>query len=348
MADITGKKPSEFSEATKKALKNLKLINNPLGVQCLVSDIYESYAVDDHTIYVDGLDLTPISEGSKVLLYNSAMGAGEDIKTVSSATFADDKTTIILNENLTMWEDSTGDPYQFAYQIGEERTDGIALSPYSSAGGGGLAYGRFSNASGEKAIAIGRNSKSTNSESIAIGLNSESNGSESISFGNGCIADGHKSAAFGSKSKSRYSTQIAEANGKIDTVGDVQHTRVTGKLYTYNDSPSVIPFVEGGNSIGLPIPSGGIFGLNIQIVGSNSDGSVAGFYNRQLLVKNISNTISLISTVQTIGTDIETGSIGGISITATSETLKIYVTGKAETNIKWVAVVYAAEVGFYS
>jgi hypothetical protein len=51
--------------------------------------------------------------------------------------------------------------------------------------------------------------------------------------------------------------------------------------------------------------------------------------------------------VQTIGVDIETGSIGGIAITAddTNDSLLVTVTGMLDETIRWVCVIDALEVG---
>jgi hypothetical protein len=81
------------------------------------------------------------------------------------------------------------------------------------------------------------------------------------------------------------------------------------------------------------------------VIGTNADGSVACFYKRMAMVKNNADTVALIGSVQTIGTDIETEAGLDVTIAADDATnaLGITVTGKAGTDMRWVAVVEAVE-----
>jgi hypothetical protein len=67
---------------------------------------------------------------------------------------------------------------------------------------------------------------------------------------------------------------------------------------------------------------------------------------RQVLIYRQGSTLQIVGSVQTIGTDINPASWGGValSVDATNNALQISVTGVASTTIRWSATVYAAEV----
>jgi len=68
---------------------------------------------------------------------------------------------------------------------------------------------------------------------------------------------------------------------------------------------------------------------------------------RQVCIKRVGATTSLVGSVTTIGTDLADGATSwSVAITAddTNEVLKITVTGEASKNINWVAYGDAVQV----
>ena len=159
-----------------------------------------------------------------------------------------------------------------------------------------------------------------------------------------------KSLSLGIGARSRNANGIAQSAAQVGVVyGTNQYYSFASYTDTNDATPKELKPLEESTSYRLTIEENGIFNFRIMVAGSNSDGTVAGFYQRSCICKNIAGTTALVGSVQTIGTDIEAGSIGGISITASDENdaLLIQVTGKASTNITWTAYIEALEIGFY-
>lgn len=76
--------------------------------------------------------------------------------------------------------------------------------------------------------------------------------------------------------------------------------------------------------------------IDVRIAGMQTDGSNAAYYHRKCILKNVSGTVSLSGTVQTMGTDIETDAAWDIQLTAdnTNKGLKIEVKGNSQ-DISW-------------
>ena len=203
-----------------------------------------------------------------------------------------------------------------------------------------LNVGADNTVSGLYATAFGFDNRATEESAHAEGNNTRASGQSAHSEGSGTIASNYSSHSEGYQSHARLIAQHAQANGAFDNYGDAQFTRTLLKVVTSNATPTEL----------LPIfilPADFIMACTVTINGSNSDGMAAGFYKRQAYIKNIGGATALIGSVQTIGTDIETGSIGGVAITAddTNDSLKVEVTGKADETIRWVCVIDALEVG---
>jgi len=214
---------------------------------------------------------------------------------------------------------------------------GTNVFPTINIGTGNTVSGDNATAEGSGTTASGGNSHSEGYYTIASGLVSHAEGYYST-------ASGENSHAEGSWSEARLKSQHAQAGGKFAVNGDAQNTKIVAHKETTDATP-IECITE--NAQRYVIPSGFIMACTVSINGSNADGSVAGFYKRQALIKNIAGTTALIDTVQTIGTDIEMGTIGGIAITAddTNDSLLVTITGKADETIRWVCVIDALEVG---
>lgn len=202
------------------------------------------------------------------------------------------------------------------------------------------------NASGVISTAKGYRTEASGHYSHAEGVSTTAEGMGAHAEGYKTKASGNYSHAEGRYSETRLLNQYAHSSSELGNVGDAQYTRNILMKQTTDATPTAC---AKGLTEKYFIKTNGIFACTITVNGTNSDGTVAGFYKRQAYIKNIGGTTALIGAIQTIGTDIETGSIGGIAITAdnANDCLDITVTGKAATTIKWVAIVQAAEVGFY-
>ena len=76
------------------------------------------------------------------------------------------------------------------------------------------------------------------------------------------------------------------------------------------------------------------------------DISAGGYFIRQAIIKNSSGTTALVGSVQTVGTDINPSTLGGVTITAddANDALKLEVTGKAAETWNWKAATIVTEI----
>jgi hypothetical protein len=82
----------------------------------------------------------------------------------------------------------------------------------------------------------------------------------------------------------------------------------------------------------------------IKIIGIKSDGTSTAAYIRQVAIKNVAGTTSLIGVVTTIGSDTAAGTSISITENDVNDALKIEVTGITSETWRWVAVVDGVEV----
>ena len=83
----------------------------------------------------------------------------------------------------------------------------------------------------------------------------------------------------------------------------------------------------------------------MKVSGAKSDGSAVAAYERQLRIKRVGNTTSLVGTVNTIGTDEAAGTSLSITADDTNESAKIEPTGVLSETWRWEAVI---EGGLYA
>jgi len=136
----------------------------------------------------------------------------------------------------------------------------------------------------------------------------------------------------------------AHAAGRFSADGDAQRARFVMRNKTTTNS-AVELFLDG-SSTRLTIPSGKYLTGTINIAGINSTGSTAASYIRQFSIKNQALTTALVGTVNTIGTDLASGTSINITADDPNDALKVEVTGIAAETWRWVASVDVVEVQY--
>ena len=214
--------------------------------------------------------------------------------------------------------------------------------------------GEFCLATGLRSIVSGFNK--TASGSNAVGLNGNATGSDSFATSAG-TASGQSSAAIGESTASgRGSIALGEQaradrtalfafSGYLSYWGRAQKTIgiVAGKTTT---NSAVVLLALEVTSTRYTIPSGVVFSGTVTILGVKSDGSAVASYIRQVAIKNVAGTTSLVGTVNTIGTDTAAGTSIAITADDTNDALKIEVTGIASETWRWVATIEGVEVAY--
>jgi len=213
-----------------------------------------------------------------------------------------------------------------------------------ASGQGSLKGGRRTTASGTESIAWGFACSATGSQAIALQAFTTASGLYSFAIGLESQATGDQSFAIGSGPRADRHCMQSLAGGYFSAVGDAQSVKFVARNKTTTNS-AVTLFLNGSSSR-LTIPSGKVFSGTVNIVGSKSDGTAVARYLRQVTIKNVAGTTSLVGSVITLGTDEAAGT--SISITAddTNDALSIQVTGITSETWRWVATVEGAEVAY--
>ena len=90
------------------------------------------------------------------------------------------------------------------------------------------------------------------------------------------------------------------------------------------------------------------YACTVTILARADSGGIHAMYKRQAIIERTGGTVALAGSVQTLGTDIETDAALDVALSTddTNKSLKIEVTGKAATNLRWTAVIEAVELGY--
>jgi hypothetical protein len=218
------------------------------------------------------------------------------------------------------------------------------------------AEGKYSAASGYVSHAEGA-ALASGSYSHAEGTGTAS-GSMSHGEGKATVASGNYAHAGGLESKALLKTQWARASGGHSGAAGSAQTTITQLLRTTSGTTATELTLGGvtpsGTTGRLVVRNNQTLSCFINVVGRKV-GAGSGFqgsFMRQVCICNTSFTTALVGSVQKIGTDINpdnwgTGSPADpISITYddTDDFLNIQVIGKASTDIRWMATVFASEV----
>lgn len=179
--------------------------------------------------------------------------------------------------------------------------------------------------------------------------------------GNNAHAEGENTvaSAAGSHAGGSYATagkpyQRALSSGRFSTAGDSQYTETVLRRATSDATPADLT-IDGAAPSGTAESTSNRFicafnktyACLLRIAGRKSDGTSA-FFLRQVLIKNVSSTVSLEGSVQTVGVDINPAGWPSPVITAdnTNRSLVITVTGVSATNIRWSATIQAQEINY--
>jgi hypothetical protein len=216
---------------------------------------------------------------------------------------------------------------------------------------------------------IGGGKNNTASETYSCvpgGEDNTASGSRSFAAGNVCAASGIRSTSIGWRNTTSGSYgaislggfsisdrqgMLAFASGRpwANNAGYAQNiVHVLWGKTTTNAAVELLAGDYGEGTVRLTVPSGRLFTGTLKIVGAKSDGSAVASYMRQVTIKNVAGTTSLVGTVNTIGTD-EAASTS-ISITAndTNDAIKVECTGITSETWRWVCVANMAEMTYGS
>jgi len=289
----------------------------------------EQLAVTGGTTNVD-LVLTPKGTGAFIVGPVSDGSAGGNKRGINAV---DLQVSIVSRTNTRI---ASGN-YSF---IGAGNTNTASGIGSATIGGTSLV------ASGNYAVAINSTNTASGSDSFALGSGCTASGSTSIASGTGSIASAPDSIANGVWASAYLRSMRAETSRRFSVTGDAQSVWHT--IMNKTTTNSAVELFIGGSAISqrLTIPSGKVLSATVNIVGVKSDGTAVARYLRQVTIKNVAGTTSLVGSVITLGTDEAAGTSVSITADDTNDALKIEVTGITSETWRWVATIEGAEVAY--
>lgn len=222
-----------------------------------------------------------------------------------------------------------------------------------------IALGQGAKASETGSVAIGVGARATATYAVAIGYLSHANGSTGIALGsgaevtgqNGAMALGYGSVATGDsgalatghKSLAWKDSSHAHACGYFATNGDCQSVKLQLRGLTENATP-----VELTSPVRFSLLDEYSYACTVTIHGRQDTGANHAMYKRMVIIERTGGTVAIVGSVQEIGTDIESDGDWDVALTEddTNKSLCVTVTGKADTKIRWTALIEAIELGY--
>jgi hypothetical protein len=221
-------------------------------------------------------------------------------------------------------------------------TDSVAFSAASATGARSAAFANAV-ASGSQSFAATEGTASAE-RSVCFSYAGTASGAESFACGPVSQAQAYGSFASGLYAIARIETERNHSCGRFAADGDCTHRLCILRGTTTTNS--AVELLGGlARNIRCTIPSGYILHGILKISGARNGGGAVADYLRQVTIKNVAGSTSLVGTVNTIGTDEAAGT--SISITAddTNDALKIEATGVSAETWRWQAIV---ECGLYA
>ena len=218
------------------------------------------------------------------------------------------------------------------------QTSRNAASQVASGAQSAILGGDQNTASGDRSVVGGSSCVGSGTNSVAIGLSSTASTTGSVAIGRSCSSSVVHALATGIFSTSYVAGMRSHGNGV--SAGQAQEICQISVATTTTNSEVECLTVSSTRWV---LRAGSVWSGTLYITGNKSDGSAVAAYERQVRIKRVSNTTTLVGTVNTIGTDEAAGT--SISITAddTNDALKVGVTGVSGETWIWVAIFHGLE-----
>jgi hypothetical protein len=197
---------------------------------------------------------------------------------------------------------------------------------------------------GSHSAAIGDRITITAAYGFGAGQLCDVTGESAHAIGTNLVASAYAARATGSYAVASRQGMTAHSSYAFAATGDSQQVGFVMRGKTTTNS--AVELRMGVNSVRLTIPIGKVFSGAVNIVGVKSDGTAVARYLRQVTIKNVAGTTSLVGSVITLGTDEAAGTSVSITADDTNDALKIEVTGITSETWRWVATIEGAEVAY--
>jgi hypothetical protein len=206
-----------------------------------------------------------------------------------------------------------------------------------------FAQGFNSTASAQNSVAIGSGANSSGRASVAIGNTVTASGNESQALGFGCSATATRSFCSGTRGLAHFQDMRAHASSGFsgaNASGEAQEIAFTlyGKTTT---NAAVELFLESSQRATLR--AGTQWTGIVHVQGCKSDGTASASYHRQVTIRRVGNTTSLIAS-NVVGADTASGTSVSITADDTNESLDVEATGVLNETWRWIATFHGGQM----
>jgi hypothetical protein len=216
----------------------------------------------------------------------------------------------------------------------------IAATQVAS-GARSFAAGYRNTASATYAVSLGENNISSGLSSFTANASNTASGENSFACGALAVSSANSSFASGSRPESHLTYMRAHGGFGLSVAGGSQEIALVLANRTTTDAEVVLQIFTG---IAPVLRANSVWSVILHIVGSKSDGSAVARYHRQVTIKRVVNTTSLVGSVITLGTDEAAGTSINITADDATDRLSVGVTGIAAETWRWVAVIHGVEM----
>lgn len=227
----------------------------------------------------------------------------------------------------------------------------FAATMVASGQASAILNGLNNTASGSYAVAWGQSCTASGTRSTAGGFSATASGAYSgLAIGWNVTASGSYGAtALGAGTTSDRQGMFAFASGRPWSSNAGVAQNITHVLHGRTTTNAAVELLAGDwneGTVRLTVPSGRVLTGLLTIVGTKSDGATVASYMRQVTIKNVGGTTSLVGSVNTVGVDEAGGTSIAITANDTNDALKIEATGVSAQTFRWVCTANMTEMTY--
>jgi hypothetical protein len=200
-------------------------------------------------------------------------------------------------------------------------------------------------ASGTASFCQGARNTASGNYARSSGFASTASGENATATGNVCTASAAYSEASGNRATADRVGLRARTGAVFAAGGDCQiiEFNLSGKTTTNSAVELTLDGIDiGTGGIACTIPLNKVVSGILQVSGVLSTGAKSANYVRQIHIKNVGGTITLLQSI-TIGTDYTDGTSLSVTGSTSGTKLVVAVTGNAAETWRWCAVFHGIE-----
>lgn len=204
----------------------------------------------------------------------------------------------------------------------------------------GLCFGQGNTVSANYATGGGSGNTCSDEFAFAFGSSNVVSANSGTTFGGGNTVTGVYGLATGYGVTSYLRGQ--QSHGAVGPLLG-QGSRLVLHNVTTNATPALL-FLDEDHSAKAVIPTNGIWGVEVSLIGTTTGHTNTAFYKLNCLVTNTAGTVAIVGSVlKTIVAETDAAWDATLLANDTDNSLDVQVTGAAATSINWVATMYLVE-----